>query len=256
MSSFIKFLGTAGGRYVVARQLRASAGIYISANGQNIMLDPGPGALVKCAKSRPPIDATNLNAIILTHLHIDHSNDVNILIDAITGGGHRKAGVLFAPREAIEGNDTVVLKYLRDFLEDIVVLEADKEYKIGELKFSTSVRHQHTAETYGIKFSINGRRVSFITDTKFFPELIDSYKNSDILIVNVVSHTLPEKVKIKHLSLDDVKEIVKGVRPAKAIITHFGMTMLKAKPWKLAEQLSNELGVEVIAASDGMTIEL
>ncbi len=256
MPSFIKFLGTAGGRYVVARQLRASGGTYISANGQNIMLDPGPGALVKCARSKPPIDAANLNAIILTHLHIDHSNDVNILIDAITGGGHRKGGVLFAPREALEGDDTVVFRYLKDFLEDIVILEAEKDYKIGELKFSTSIKHQHTAETYGIKFNINGHNISFIADTRFFPELIDSYKGAHILVVNVVSQTLPEKGKIKHLCLDDVREIIKGVRPAKAVITHFGMTMLKAKPWVLAEQLSNELGIEVIAASDGMTIEL
>ena len=142
------------------------------------------------------------------------------------------------------------------YLDDIVILEAGKEYKIGELKFSTSIRHQHTAETYGIKFNINGRLVSFITDTKFFPELIDSYKNSDILIVNVVSQTLPEKFRIKHLCLDDVKEIIKGVKPAKVIITHFGMTMLKAKPWKLAEEITKELGIEVIAASDGMTMEL
>ncbi|MFZ3066043.1 MAG: MBL fold metallo-hydrolase [Nitrospirota bacterium] len=256
MSSFIKFLGTAGGRYVVARQLRASGGTYISANGQNIILDPGPGALVKCARAKPPIDAANLSAIILTHLHIDHSNDVNILIDAITGGGHRKGGVLFAPREALEGDDAVVFKYLRDFLEDIVVLEAERNYKIGDIEFSTSIKHQHTAETYGIKFNINGHNISFIADTRFFPELIDSYKGSDMLIVNVVSHTLPEKINIKHLCLDDVKEIIKEVKPSKAVITHFGMTMLKAKPWVLAEQLSNELGIEVIAASDGMTIEL
>ncbi|MEK6656162.1 MAG: MBL fold metallo-hydrolase, partial [Nitrospirota bacterium] len=223
---------------------------------QNIMLDPGPGALVKCAKSKPSIDATALNAIILSHLHIDHSNDVNILIDAITGGGHRKGGVLFAPKEALEGDDAVVFKYLRNFLEDIVVLEAERNYKIGDIEFSTSIKHQHTAETYGIKFNINGHNISFIADTRFFPELIDSYKGSDMLIVNVVSHTLPEKINIKHLCLDDVKEIIKEVKPSKAVITHFGMTMLKAKPWVLAEQLSNELGIEVIAASDGMTIEL
>ena len=194
---------------MVARQLRASGGTYISANGQNIMLDPGPGALVKCAKSKPPIDATALNAIILSHLHIDHSNDVNILIDAVTGGGHRKGGVLFAPREALEGDDAVVFKYLRDFLEDIVVLEAERNYKIGDIEFSTSIKHQHTAETYGIKFNINGHNISFIADTRFFPELIDSYKGSDMLIVNVVSHTLPEKINIKHLCLDDVKEIIR-----------------------------------------------
>ena len=34
------------------------------------------------------------------------------------------------------------------------------------------------------------------------------------------------------------------------------MTMLKAKPWVVANELSDELGIDVIAASDGMTIEL
>ena len=34
------------------------------------------------------------------------------------------------------------------------------------------------------------------------------------------------------------------------------MTMLKAHPWELAAQLTQELGVEVIAASDGMTVDL
>jgi phosphoribosyl 1,2-cyclic phosphodiesterase len=59
-----------------------------------------------------------------------------------------------------------------------------------------------------------------------------------------------------HLSIDDVREILTRLHPKKAILTHFGMTMLKAKPWVVANELSDELGMDVIAASDGMTIEL
>jgi hypothetical protein len=40
------------------------------------------------------------------------------------------------------------------------------------------------------------------------------------------------------------------------VLTHFGMTMLRAKPWELAEALTEELGIEVLAARDGMTLEL
>ena len=40
------------------------------------------------------------------------------------------------------------------------------------------------------------------------------------------------------------------------ILTHFGMTMYRAKPWELTQQLSQETGVEVRAASDGTTFEL
>lgn len=253
--AFIKFLGTAGTRFVVAKQLRASGGIFLSAEGQNIIIDPGPGCIVRCASSKPPIDIANINAIILTHLHIDHSNDVNILIDGMTNGGLDKHGLLFASKECLEGHDAVVLKYLRGFLDKIMVLEEKKDYKIGKLKFR-AIKLRHTAETYGLRFDIKGEKVSFIADTGYFPELIKEYKDSSLLVLNTVRLIPPEKPRGMHLSIPDVKEIVKGVKPKRAVITHFGMAMLKAKPWEVAKELTEELGIEIIAASDGMKIEL
>ena len=43
--SFIKFLGTAGARFVVMKQLRASGGVWLSLGKTNLYIDPGPGAL-------------------------------------------------------------------------------------------------------------------------------------------------------------------------------------------------------------------
>jgi ribonuclease BN (tRNA processing enzyme) len=255
-SPYIKFLGTAGARFVVAKQLRASGGVFLSAKGQNVLLDPGPGTLVRCAASKPPIDLIKLNAVILTHAHIDHSNDVNIVIDALTAGGLKRRGSLFAPRECLEGENAVVLKYLKGFLEEIIVLEASQKYHIGELRFSTSVRHQHSAETYGIKFDLDGHLVSFLVDTKYFPDLVNSYRNSELLIVNVVRDTPFESDEILHLTLEDVKKILTAIKPKKAVLTHFGMMMIKAKPWIVAEELTQELGIEVRAASDGMRVDL
>ena len=253
---YIKFLGTAGARFVVAKQLRSSAGVYICIRDAHIIIDPGPGTLVRCAKSKPPIDVTKLDAIIITHAHIDHSNDANILIDAMTGGGLNRKGLLFAPEECIRGENAVVLPYVRSFLEDIVILRPRGQYSIGEVSFITSLRHQHPVETYGIIFDYNGRRISFMVDTHYFPELTKDYEDSDILVMNVVRSSPHESGKVMHLSIDDVREILTRIRPRKAVLTHFGMTMLKAKPWVVAEQLSHELGVDVIAASDGMTLEL
>jgi ribonuclease BN (tRNA processing enzyme) len=172
----------------------------------------------------------------------------------MTGGGWRKRGVLFAPAECISGELSVLLNYLRGFLEDIVVLEEDREYRLGDLVFSTSVRHQHPAETYGIKFNIDGRIVSFLVDTKFFPGLMESYKGSDVMIFNVVRYMPHVSAEVMHLNIDDVKNIISTIKPGKAILTHFGRTMLKARPWELAGRLAIELGTEVTAASDGMTV--
>jgi outer membrane murein-binding lipoprotein Lpp len=64
--NFIKFLGTDGARFVMARQLRSSAGVYISMKNKNIILDPGPGTLVKLASSKPRIDVEKKHRIRIT----------------------------------------------------------------------------------------------------------------------------------------------------------------------------------------------
>ncbi len=254
--NLVKFLGTAGARFVVAKQLRYSAGVYIQMREKKFILDPGPGTLVRCAKSRPPIDATELDGIILTHAHIDHSNDVNILIDAMTLGGLENGGTLFAPYDCIDGGNKVVLPYLREFLKEIVILKENNGYKLGDVSFSTSVKHAHQVETYGIMFDYGGKKLSFMVDTEYFPELVNSYKGSNILVINLVRFKPHPSGKVMHLCIDDAKKIISGVGPQKAVLTHFGMTMVRAKPWKVAAELSNEIGVEVIAASDGMTLDL
>ncbi len=252
--SFIKFIGTAGARFVVMKQLRASGGLWLSVGKTNLYVDPGPGALVRSLNSKPKLDPSTLDGVLLTHKHLDHSGDVNVMIEAMTEGGFKRRGTLFAPKDALE-EDPVVLKYLRDFPERIEVLEADREYRLGEISFSTAQRHRHRVETYGINFRISPQTVSLITDTRFFSELPDLYRG-EILIIHVVRLKPVGDDPIDHLSIEDVKTILRKAKPRLAVLTHFGMTMIRAKPWEVASELEKELGLKVIAASDGMKLDL
>jgi len=134
----IKFLGTAGARFAVTRQLRKSGGMWLSLDDTNILIDPGPGSLIRCLSSKPKLNPMNLDAIILSHRHIDHSNDVNIIIEAMTNGGYKKKGVVFAPSDALD-DDPVVLLHFRDHVEEIVKLNEGGSYKVGNLVFSTPI---------------------------------------------------------------------------------------------------------------------
>jgi phosphoribosyl 1,2-cyclic phosphodiesterase len=252
--SFIKFIGTAGARFVVMKQLRASGGVWLSVGKTNLHIDPGPGALVRCLKSKPKLEPSTLDGILLTHRHLDHSGDVNVMIEAMTEGGFKKRGVLFAPEDALE-EDPVVLKYLRDYVKKVEILKENTKYQIGEIAFSTARRHHHRVETYGINFETTPRTISLMTDTKFFPELPDLYRG-EILIIHVVRLKPIQDEPIEHLSIGDVKTIVNKAKPKLTILTHFGMTMVQAKPWIIAEELEKELGRKVIAASDGLRIDL
>jgi len=249
--NFIKFLGTAGARFVMIRQLRSSAGIWISCEGTTVLVDPGPGSIVRCAASRPRLDPGSLDAIILTHRHLDHCGDINVMIEAMTEGGFKKRGAVFCPADAL-GEDAVILRHTLGFPENITSLKADTRYTVGRFRFHTSMQHVHPVATYGLKFRIGSTSVSLLTDTRYFSGLADFYK-TDIVIIAVVF--LKPRPGIDHLSLEDAEMLIRQIKPKKAILTHFGMTMLAAKPRLLARELSDKTGIEVVAAYDGMTLE-
>jgi len=253
-SAFIKFIGTAGARFVVMKQLRSSGGVWMSVGHTNLLIDPGPGALVRCLHSKPKLDPSTLDGILLTHRHLDHSGDVNVMIEAMTEGGFKKKGVLFAPEDALEG-DPVVLRYLRGYLSRIEILKANSGYQIGDISFSTARKHQHRVETYGLNFDLSPRPLSFITDTRFFPELPHLYKG-EALVIHVARYNPIGEDPIDHLSVADVKTIIEEAKPRLTVLTHFGMTMMKAKPWEVAQRLEQETGRKVIAASDGLKLNL
>jgi phosphoribosyl 1,2-cyclic phosphodiesterase len=244
----IKFLGTAGARFVVMKQLRASGGIWLSLEGTHVLIDPGPGALLRC----PKLDPQDLEGIILTHRHLDHSNDINIMIEAMTNGGFKKKGVVFAPNDALHG-DPVILKYAREQVDHIEILKEKGCYHVGNISFETSKQLKHGVETYGLNIKGKNSTISLITDTDYFPDLA-SFFTGDILIINVVM--LEDRSTIEHLCLNEAELIIKENKPKLAILTHFGMGLVKAKTWEIAEALTKKLGVQVLAASDGMQVDI
>jgi phosphoribosyl 1,2-cyclic phosphodiesterase len=243
----LTFMGTAGARFMVAKQLAASGGLYLEEGNTRISLDPGPGAIVQYAKRK--VDLTKLDAIVISHRHLDHSNDVNVMIEAMTDGGFRHRGRLFCPSDALDG-DPVVLKYIRQFPQEIVTLEPETEYTIGELTFTTTPRHVHQVETYGFRF---GNRLGWVTDSAYYDGIAEQHK-ADVMVIHLV--LMECRAGLPHLCLDDAERIIREAKPRLAILTHYGMTVWRAHPWELAADLTQRIGTEVKAARDGMSLEL
>ncbi len=234
---------------MVASQILASGGLWLNLSGTEILLDPGPGCIVQSTKRK--LRGYKLSAIILSHRHLDHSADVNIMVEAMTQGGFKHRGRLFAPADALE-SEPVIFSYLKDYLDGVEVLQEGKSYSVGNISFTTPIRHIHPVETYGMVFKTAGHTFSYITDTRYFDGLCHSY-GGELLIINAV---FLEPLPIDHLSMPDAKHIIMELKPKVAIITHFSMRTWQAKPWEVAERLSQESGVRVIAARDGMKFDL
>jgi phosphoribosyl 1,2-cyclic phosphodiesterase len=205
--------------------------------------------------SKPKLPVEKLDALILTHKHLDHSNDINIMAEAMTDGGFKRKGAILAPADCVVGENRVILAYIQDYVAELKVMREGGVYQIGNIIISTPIKHIHgEVETYGLNIKAKNLLLSYITDTRFFNSLLEAYKGVEFLIINVVRAKPTQE--LDHLSVEDAGKIISNLRPKVAILTHFGMTMLRAKPWRVAEQLKEETGVEVMAAGDGMKYEL
>ena len=221
-----------------------------------IHVDPGPGALVRALTHVPPCNPRELDAIVLSHKHLDHSGDVNVMIEAMTSGGFRRRGAVLAPADAFD-DEPVVLPYARRFVERIERLEPKSgPYFIGPVELHTSIRHLHAVQTHGLHFVNGGLRVSYLPCGRYFEGLAADYAahRPDVLIVNVLRYR--DEMIVDHFAWGDARRFVAEVRPKVAVFQHFGTKMLEADPPRLAEELEDELGLRAIAAYDGFLLDL
>lgn len=253
----ITFLGTGAGRFMITSQTLASGGMWMNLGDVQLLIDPGPGCIVRATDKG--FDAEKLSAIIVSHRHLDHSADVNIMTEAMTRGGHSQHGTLFAPSDALD-SESIIHTYLKNFLDKIEVIKESGTYSVNDITFTTPIRHIHGPETYGMVFNTGKYTFSYVADTRYFDGLLEKY-TGDLLILNVV-FTEPKPASdnpllpTDHLSIPDAEKMITTLKPKVAIITHFGMGMWKADPQKAAAALTEKTGIRVIAATDGMQFSL
>lgn len=246
---FIHFFGTTGNKDIFFKKIRSPGGLYFSVDDTNIIIDPGPNTFYKYMNSYDD----KLDGIILSHIHIDHSNDLNIFVELMTDGGETKRGTLLIGRQAIE--EKILYPYLKDFPEHLNIIEPNGKYKIKNVEITSSIEHKHGVENYGFKIKTKNHNIGLVTDTAYFPEILDSYEGSEVLIINV-PYYVQDKPKPKHLDISNVEEFIKHIKPKKVILTHFNCNILNNNPNLIAEELSRKYGIEVVSAEDNMILEL
>jgi phosphoribosyl 1,2-cyclic phosphodiesterase len=250
----IIFCGTGGARFVVLKQLRATGGFIVKGKA-NIYFDPGPGALLRSLKLKQNL--WKLDAVAISHAHIDHSNDSNLIIEAMTNGGQRKRGVLIASNSALEGNerfDRVVSAYHQNMVERKHIVKPGDKLSIKGVEIEATPTKHEDESGVGFKLTSDGRTIGYTGDTDYLPAFGKVFSGCDYLILNnlkPVGCHYPG-----HLDSELSIRILKEAKPKKAIIQHFGMGMLRAGPEAEARLIERKSGVETIAARDGMIVRV
>ncbi|MDY6776697.1 MAG: MBL fold metallo-hydrolase [Candidatus Nanohaloarchaea archaeon] len=265
----LTFLGTGGGRFTMIEQLRNTGGMYLEEGGFSLYIDPAPGALVRAREEGVPLE--ELDAIMVTHAHLDHCGDMHAIIEAMTEGGDREEGKLFAsesvldgaeiPAKYSEGEGTYGEKvppaldsYHEGLVPEIVRLRDGDESELGPFRLRCLETEHSDPRTVAFTLGVDGREYGFVTDTEMFDRLPGFFADSDVLVVNLMR---PHDREWKgHLNTEDAAELLNETEPEFAVMQHFGAAMIYGSVQDERKWLEEETDVDFVMAEDGMEIDL
>lgn len=251
ISSLILFLGTGTGPAVTGKGIRSSGGIILKSNDTQFHIDPGIGAIVKAAEYGANLRENT--ALLISHAHLNHSNDANAVIDAMTYGGLDKKGVAIANRTSLQGTDDyapAISSYHRNLLERYIAVNRNQRIAINDIEIHVITARHNEPNSIGFKFFTPEFTLTYTSDTVYSLDIAEQYLDSNILILNVPFSQKHES----NLCVEDAIKIIQHVQPRLAIITHFGYEMVKADPLYEAREIQKQTKVQTLAAKDGMVI--
>ena len=186
-------LGTKGGPSIRTIE-RMPTSSLLEIGGKKIVVDCGLG--VARGVVAAGVQLADIDSIFITHLHSDHVIELGPLLHTAWTSGLRTEIDVFGPvgtREYLDGfyqslkfdidlrirdegrNDIRKLAKLHQFGEGSVI---EGELTVNALR----VVHPPVDECYALSFEADGWKVTFSSDTNYFPPLIEFAKDSDILV--------------------------------------------------------------------------
>lgn len=244
MEKGIFFLGTAGDASVFGRQIRASGGILIKTEENQVHLNPGPGSLVMYKQTQQnPRETT---AIVLSGQSVLQAGDTNALIEAMTLDGLDKKGVLVS----FQSEDLLVTDYHRGLVERHITLDKDTRIALNDIEMlPTPSTHEQQC---GFVLYTADYVLGYVGKTGYQESVAKAFKDVNVLIVPC-KH--PEGIDEPHtLNLEEVKQFVTLAKPNLVVLTGFGSKMLARDIIDEARSVQKETRIQTIAATDGLHI--
>ena len=163
--------------------------------GKNIVVDAGLGVCRGICDQG--LELTEIDMIIITHLHSDHYLELGPLFHTAWTAGLNKSIKVIGPKGLQDYWDGFLLSMKFDIdlrIEDegrcdISQLLSFEEITEGEIYQNdnlliTAIKNLHPPikESYAIRIQSNEKAVTLSGDTTYMPELADFAKNSDVLV--------------------------------------------------------------------------
>lgn len=188
----------------------------VQSNQFNLLIDCGSGALLSLEKVLDPLQ---LNAVVLSHYHHDHTADIGVLQyywqlhpqnraqDLLPIYGHTQDPLNFG---ALNGPNSTIGKPYSE----------DKELVLGPFEISF-LETQHPVPAFAMRITERetGKVLVFTADTNYFNKMVEFSKNSDLLLTD--TNFFDDKQGKKwHLTAGESGTLAKLAGAKNLLLTH------------------------------------
>lgn len=230
----------------------SGGGFYFRINNVGVVVDPGIGFVSLMHKYNIFID--DIDIVIVTHDHIDHNCDVNVISSLLYDYNRNQSKELFLSSLLVEpyvekmhhiewylDNSTIIKtknilenKYVHS-LKDLVgnstsIFNSDSSKILLESFITKHIRDSD--DSYAIKLTftdgIHIMKWGYTSDTAYFPELGSFLNDCDSLLLNIsdiyVKDVRGDKPKKSHLGFNGCVELLTNTHPQVALVSEFCCT--------------------------------
>jgi ribonuclease BN (tRNA processing enzyme) len=211
----VKILGTGT---CVPSLHRGSSSYLVQAKQLNILIDVGPSVVRRLLEYG--VTTRDIDIIILTHFHVDHTADLSTFLFVSNYDVEARTKML----------SVVAGKGLNDFYKGLIAVYpwiTPKSYdislneisegtmKVGGLSITTAPM-VHNNESIGMRIEEN-KSVTFSGDTDYTETLVVLARATDLFVVEC---SFPEKKVNGHLDLATLQNVVGKAKPKRVILSH------------------------------------
>jgi ribonuclease BN (tRNA processing enzyme) len=234
---------------------RSSPAYLLQANGQEILIDCGSGALKQLLQAGTSHSA--IDAVFLTHTHPDHIGDLAPLIHGLkcTPNFRREKSLqLFGPpgfKQFYKERVATVALPPKHFT--VEVSEAESAFYYLELRvITTPVTHSEQFISIAYRFEANGHSIVFSGDSDFDVRLTRLASAADLLVIDA---SFPDALKVPgHLSAGECGQIAAEAGVKRMWLSHL-YPVEAAQDARLGEAKARCPETEVRLAEDLLSID-
>lgn len=248
----VQVLGSGG---PIADSGRASSGYVVRRDGRAVLLvDAGGGVFARMGET--VLRADDLQAVVITHFHVDHSADLSALLKSAWFGERSAALPLVGPTgndrfpgaeafvDGLLEEDDGIYRYLSGYLEDegdpfsLEVTEAEADgapqtvFQDGRLKVEAMGVPHGPVPALAFMVTVGDTRVAFMGDQRADEaDFVDWIEGADLLVAHAaIPESAGAAARRLHALPSRIGQVAERAGVGRVVLSHLMPRSLEASP--------------------------